>query len=248
MDSIKELIELSDRYNSERLRGHRNSRINTYEYIDLYLNWYSKSKSVFEKYFDKNDASYCEFCSYSTNSNGHGFKNSFTRQLPIFNELIERIKKDSLRTNMQNEITNKCFLIHGHNEILKWEVVRLVEREFRIEVVILHEQLNSGQTIIEKFEANSTVDFAIALWTQDDEGRKKGTIDFRPRARQNVVFETGYFFGQLGRSKVIVLNDPEIEIPSDNSGIVYIPLNENWKYHLISEIKGICEAINNNNF
>jgi len=241
MDIIKELIELADRYNSERLQGFKTSKVNRHEYIDLYLDWYTKSKLLFAKYFNKSDESYTEFCSYSTDCNGYGFKDNFTRQYPIFKQLIERIKKGELKIDKPKEMTNKCFLIHGHNEALKLEVARLVEKELGIEVKILHEQLNKGKTVIEKFEANSIVDFAIALWTYDDEGRKKGDENNSPRARQNVIFETGYFFGQLGRSKVIVLNEPEIEIPSDYNGMVYIPLNGNWKYDLINEIKGIYE-------
>ena len=243
MDLIEELIALAERYNSERLQDFMTSKVNKYEFIDLYLDWYSKSKILFSEYFDDTDAMFNEFSSYSTDCNGYGLKNNFTRQFPIFKQLIERIKKGvpQIGKNKPKEMTNKCFLIHGHNEVLKLEVARLVEKELGIEVKILHEQLNKGRTVIEKFEANSIVDFAIALWTYDDEGTKKGEKELKPRARQNVILETGYFFGQLGRSKVIVLNAPDIEIPSDYSGMVYIPLDGNWKYDLISEIKGIYE-------
>lgn len=241
MDIIQNLIELAERYNSERLQDFMTSKVNKYEYIDLYLDWYSQSKMLFGDYFDESDAAFKEFCSYSTDCNGYRLKDNFTRQFPIFRQLIDRIKKGVPKIEKPQEMTNKCFLIHGQNEVLKLEVARLIEKELGIEVKILHEQLNRGKTIIEKFEANSIVDFAIALWTYDDEGRKKGEEGLIPRARQNVILETGYFFGQLGRSKVIVLLDPEIEIPSDYSGMVYIPLVGNWKYDLIKEIKGIYE-------
>lgn len=241
MDIIQEIIELAERYNSERLQDFETSKVNKYKFIDLYLEWYSKSKILFADYFDESDTTYNEFCSYSTDCNGYGLKDNFTRQFPIFKQLIDRIKKGVPKIDKPREMTNKCFLIHGHNEALKLEVARLVEKELGIEVKILHEQLNKGRTVIEKFEANSIVDFAIALWTYDDEGMKKGEENLKHRARQNVILETGYFFGQLGRSKVIVLNEPEIEIPSDYSGMVYIPLDGNWKYDLISEIKGIYE-------
>ena len=141
----------------------------------------------------------------------------------------------------------KCFLVHGHNERLKYEVSRFLseelKKELKIDVTILHEKLNYGNTIIEKFERFSDVDFVVALWSADDWGRKKrlkkrnGKIKNNHRARQNVIFETGFFIGKLGREKVIVLYDMKVEIPSDYHGILYIPLTDNWKFKLQEEIK-----------
>jgi predicted nucleotide-binding protein len=139
----------------------------------------------------------------------------------------------------------KCFLVHGHNEKFKYEVSRFLSKELKIDVTILHEELNYGKTIIEKFEKFSDVDFVVTLWSADDWGRKKGLkkrngkIKNNHRARQNVIFETGYFIGKLGREKVIVLYDMKVEIPSDYHGVLYIPLRDNWKFNLQEEIKRI---------
>lgn len=114
-------------------------------------------------------------------------------------------------------------------------------RELGIHPVILHEQPNKSRTIIEKFEAHSSnVKYAVVLLTPDDLG---GLIsnpnDQSPRARQNVVFEMGYFFGSLGRGKVCALLSPEVEHPSDIDGIMYIPLDQRdeWKGSLFRELK-----------
>jgi hypothetical protein len=101
--------------------------------------------------------------------------------------------------------TNQCFLVHGHNESKKFEIARFIENDLRIRTVILHEQPNKGRTIIEKFVDYSKVDFAVALWTADDEGKAKSETDLKMRTRQNVIFETGFFIGKLGRENVIVL-------------------------------------------
>jgi predicted nucleotide-binding protein len=45
-------------------------------------------------------------------------------------------------------------------------------------------------------------------------------IDFKYRARQNVLLELGYFIGKLGRSRVCCLYKGELEIPSDLSGVI----------------------------
>jgi len=59
-----------------------------------------------------------------------------------------------------------------------------------------------------------------------------------PRARQNVIFELGFFFGLLGRDNVCVLYENGVELPSDVQGLMYKPLDEeaNWKAELEREL------------
>ena len=63
---------------------------------------------------------------------------------------------------MNVQDNNKIFIVHGHNEALKQEVARLVEKQ-GLEAIILSEQANRGKTIIEKFEEHSDVGAAICL-------------------------------------------------------------------------------------
>ncbi|HHY2883632.1 TPA: TIR domain-containing protein [Enterobacter asburiae] len=95
------------------------------------------------------------------------------------------------------------------------------------------------RTIIEKFEAESgDVSFAIVLMTPDDSGSALASESTRLRARQNVLYELGYFAGKLGRGKVLVLRKGDIEIPSDLAGVLYTELDEHggWKRKLLSEL------------
>jgi predicted nucleotide-binding protein len=108
--------------------------------------------------------------------------------------------------------------------------------------IILHEQPNEGKTIIEKFESHSHVDYAIVLMTGDDEGSVKGPNEppsRSSRVRQNVIFELGFFAAQLGRKPVSVLRENGVEIPSDISGILYIPIDPSgsWRFKLAQELK-----------
>jgi predicted nucleotide-binding protein len=137
--------------------------------------------------------------------------------------------------------TNTCFIVHGHNEARKFEVARYIEVELRRKAIILHEQPNRGRTIIEKFEDYSKVDFAVALWTADDEGKSKKDTELKNRSRQNVILETGFFIGALGRKNVIVLYEDGVEIPSDYSGVIFIRLADNWKDDLRKEVEAIYE-------
>ena len=82
--------------------------------------------------------------------------------------------------------------------------------------------------------------FAIALLTPDDIGSLAGEEQsLKPRARQNVIFELGYFTGKLDRGRVCALKGENVEIPSDYDGVLYIPLDESggWQMILMRELK-----------
>lgn len=136
--------------------------------------------------------------------------------------------------------TNSIFIVHGRNDGVKAQVSNLLLK-LGLNPIILHEQTNQGKTIIEKFETNANVSAAIVLFTDDDLGKYKDDENLESRARQNVIFEAGYFIGKLGRSKTIILNSPNIKIPSDLQGYVYIELDnkERWHFDLARELKGI---------
>jgi len=117
--------------------------------------------------------------------------------------------------------------------------------------IILHERPNEGRTIIEKFEKNADVQFAIVLLSPDDMAYAKGgtPADARARARQNVVLELGYFVGKLGRARVFALKrDTDIELPNDISGVVYTSYDSqgHWQFELVRELKAVGYAVDAN--
>lgn len=133
---------------------------------------------------------------------------------------------------------SRVFIVHGHDDAAKESVARFIQK-IGLEPIILHEQPNAGRTIIEKFEVCADVGFAIILLTPDDVGAAKTAADkFKPRARQNVIVELGYFVGKLGRSRVCPLHKPSIEIPSDFHGVGYVEMDGAgaWKTKLAQEL------------
>jgi predicted nucleotide-binding protein len=54
-------------------------------------------------------------------------------------------------------------------------------------------------------------------------------INFRPRARQNVILELGYFYARLHRKRVCCLYKEGVEIPSDISGLIYKKFSKSIK-------------------
>lgn len=143
--------------------------------------------------------------------------------------------------------TAPIFVVHGQDHVLLHQAVRILERASSREVVVLHEQANAGRTLLEKFEAHaSAASYAVVLLTPDDRGGARDQDHQLARARQNVIFELGFFFGRLGRNRLAVLLAPSLEQPSDIAGLVYIAVDASgaWKYALARELdaSGIAVA------
>jgi predicted nucleotide-binding protein len=138
------------------------------------------------------------------------------------------------------------FVVHGHDDARKYELVRLLDRATDRDAQILHEQPNKGATVLEKLERHAeSAAFAVVLLTGDDEGRVAGGGDLKPRGRQNVILELGLFIGLLGRDRVAVLVDPAVERPSDLDGLVYIALDPAgaWRHALVGELEAAGIAV-----
>lgn len=147
-----------------------------------------------------------------------------------------RIKKENPKVS-ENEI----FVVHGHDDGLKNEVARFLEK-LNLKPIILHEQASSGDTIIEKIERYSNVGFGIVLYTPCDVGNSVEKQDkLNPRARQNVIFEHGYLLGKLGRKNVVALIKDDVEKPNDISGVVYINYvaSDGWKTDIAKELNAV---------
>lgn len=131
------------------------------------------------------------------------------------------------------------FLVHGRDHDAVNNVKLRVYDLTGVMPEILADQAGQSDTIIEKFERRAGAsDYAIVLLTPDDEGRLAGSDEsLKPRARQNVILELGYFFGRLGRKRVAVLNRG-VEQPSDVHGLNYISYGgETWLEELRKELR-----------
>ena len=157
--------------------------------------------------------------------------------IEIFRVYLEDVEETPGFVQTQSLNYSKVFIVHGHDGELKQSVARIIEKQ-GIEAIILSEQANLGRTIIEKLEGYTDVGGAICLFTADDLGRAKSSEDDSYRARQNVVFEAGYFMGKLGRDHVVMLADQGVEIPSDLAGVVYAD-TKNWQFDMLKEVKAI---------
>jgi predicted nucleotide-binding protein len=149
------------------------------------------------------------------------------------------LPNEAAQSQGKNPNNKEIFLVHGQDEGTMHEVARFIEK-IGLTPIILHEEPDKGRTIIEKFEDHSrNIGFAVVLMTPDDVGGPKGNLlGQEPRARQNVIFELGFFVGKLGRNQVCALRKGEIELPTDYLGVLYKPIDNAgaWKGKLAREL------------
>lgn len=164
-------------------------------------------------------------------------------KLVILKNNIDQYIVEDIPKTKDLSLTNnkKIFIVHGHDDKLKYEMSNWL-RSLDLDPIILHLTANMGiKTIIDKIKENSDVGCAIVLMTADDLGKAKEEESLKPRARQNVVFEAGYFLGKLGEEHVILLYDHGLEAPGDLSGCVYIEADPygGWKEQVRTEFKAM---------
>ena len=229
------------------------SKKNITAYDPEFSAWNNALIRFIEKKYGVNSSTFKNFktrsyslSAFTTSTPHSSFVQAFQRDMEItFNELkylleeeLEELPNYDTKTSSNNiKNSKKVFIVHGRDDSKKYEVYGFLHH-LGLEPIILHEQVNNGQTIIEKIENNSDVCCAIVLLTPDDEGKLKGTDNtLKTRARQNVIFEAGFFMGKLGRKRTILLSGVEDKM-SDIDGIVYLDIN-NYKYDLEQELKAL---------
>lgn len=161
-------------------------------------------------------------------------------EFDVSTEAVEAIVSQAVSANLSGSERDDIFIVHGHDETTKLKTSEFLTDLVKRPPIILHRQANKGRTLIEKFEDSAdSAAYAVILATADDIGRAMKDTDLKPRARQNVVFEMGFFIGAIGRGRVAVLYDEDIEEVGDMKGIVYIALDKAgaWKSQLAKEIE-----------
>ncbi|MES2429308.1 MAG: nucleotide-binding protein [Bacteroidota bacterium] len=166
------------------------------------------------------------------------------------NEIIENQVKDFIRLveDIMNE-NKKIFIVHGKNSEMRNDVTSFLGK-LKQEWTVLELSKNAGQTIIEKFITEARkCGYAIILFSADDEGKYKMDSEYKPRTRQNVILELGFFLGYLERKNIFILHDDiPLDIPTDFSGIVYESYDKKGAWHnkLIRELKATGQYIQDN--
>jgi predicted nucleotide-binding protein len=243
-DNIEQLIRIG-----ESLLPKGGSEFDGYngEYQPEYVSWRLQTFSILDE-LGKSASLLLKELQDDTNG-AYFYQSSASRILGVLKAALAIVQRKPTRIVKEENVDNtKVFIVHGRDEAILHTVARFVEK-LHLNPIILFEQPGQGKTIIEKFEKYSSTKYAIILFTPDDIGRASKESELKPRARQNVVLELGYFIGKLDRKNVAVLFDESIEMPSDFRGIEYIPIDPAgaWKLKLAKEMKASGLLIDMNN-
>ena len=220
---------------------------NTHTAINAYHQWYNAAIIYFSQYYDGTNIDYQRFKAIDNGGNGYSLRTTYHQISGIYHVLLNNINK-KMESIIEKQISNtKVFIVHGHDEVMKLSVESFL-KQIQLEPIILNEQTSQSKTVIEKLESYSDVGFAVILLSPCDEGCSKNSTKLKPRARQNVILELGYFIGLLGRDKVCILKKSEVEEPSDFTGIIYISFEkqDGWKIQLSRELKAAGYSIDLN--
>jgi predicted nucleotide-binding protein len=131
---------------------------------------------------------------------------------------IFEIRANSELSGPRVESEPRTFLTHGRSEDWR-EVQAFIEKDLKTPTIELAQEPNAGRTIIEKLEDNAAkCTCAVIVMTGDDFANSDV-----PRVRENVMHEIGFFQGKFGRQGVVLLHEEAVSIPTNLSGLVYIP-------------------------
>lgn len=138
----------------------------------------------------------------------------------------------------------RLLLVHGRDPTSRDQLDRLLV-QLGLSPLIMAAEATLGRSLPEKFEdIAEAVDGAIALVTPDDVGGLStgSASSFQARARQNVWVEVGWFWGALGRSRVLLIGKQDVELPSDLSGLLVEQFTET-PAEREEEIRGWVESL-----
>lgn len=169
--------------------------------------------------------------------------------------IAQEVRGASQPARAEAEAPHSVFVVHGHDGTAL-EQVHAYLRGLGIETVVLSRRPGPAQSLFQKFlTVSKEARFAIVLLTADDFGASRlqyeadGVADkaLQFRARQNVIFELGFFYGFLGWESVFVVYRepnkvfPNFERPSDLDGVIFDTIDDTGQWRETLQTK-LAEA------
>jgi predicted nucleotide-binding protein len=134
--------------------------------------------------------------------------------------LANELQRSPKRLNLEQA---KIFIVHGRDELALAQLKSLL-LEKNVRPIVLKDTPKTGPEILDKLEEEiGRCAGGFILLTPDDEGRLRNTEQqLVERARQNVIFESGYLLAQFRDARrVCFLVQRPVEMPSDLKGLLY---------------------------
>ncbi|MGE3542119.1 MAG: TIR domain-containing protein [Candidatus Tectimicrobiota bacterium] len=134
--------------------------------------------------------------------------------------------------------TKNVFISYGHNEVVLSRVERFLRDRLGLNPIVLANQPDEGLTVVEKLEKYATLCcYGIVIMTEDDKAESVR------RARQNVIHEIGYLHGLIGRKRVLLLRQDNVELFSNISGVVYKSFSSEQVERTFDDIRKDLETL-----
>ncbi|PVX24871.1 MAG: hypothetical protein CW691_06225 [Candidatus Bathyarchaeum sp.] len=161
------------------------------------------------------------------------------------NSLLRKVKllltPPASDARLNNQVrSNKIFLVHGNDTEMKNDATQTLQK-LELDPIILHETKNNQQTLIEKITEHNHVSFAVVLLSPDDLAypKEKTPNEAKQQAKQNVIFELGYFLGRLGKQNVVAIyrKKKDFEVPNQYNGVLWIEYKTGWYFKLIKQLQ-----------
>jgi hypothetical protein len=141
---------------------------------------------------------------------------TFDPNMPV--DYVSRIQYSHERIAQvaRNPPPRCVFISHGHSS--DWYPVQaFLEKDFHIDTLEFAQEPIKGRTNLQKLsEESEKCGFAVIVMTGDDE------LGDKPRARENVINEIGFFQGKYGLDRVCILHEDGTNIPSNIHGLGYV--------------------------
>ena len=252
IDRLQGRIEELEGFDVQTLVKGRSPEITSLEVAikDTLGRCFGEHTSAFNRFQSAADLQYFSMSLYGVDDYSTPTRRNIANAIALLTQAQRTLREDLADHEHSTEISssvkktavvpsNRVFVVHGHDDAALQGLARFLEK-LGLEAIILKEQPDQGRTIIEKFEDTSDdIGFAVVLLTPDDIGASVKAETSDARARQNVVFELGYFAAKLGRGRVCLLRKGHVEIPSDLYGVIYTDMDpaDGWKAKLVGELK-----------
>mgnify|MGYP003602234178 FL=1 len=252
IDRLQGRIEELEGFDVQTLVKGRSPEITSLEVAikDTLGRCFGEHTSAFNRFQSAADLQYSSMSLYGVDDYSTPTRRNIANAIALLKQAQRTLREDLADHEHSTEISssvkktgvvpsNRVFVVHGHDDAALQGLARFLEK-LGLEAIILKEQPDQGRTIIEKFEDTSDdIGFAVVLLTPDDLGGSVKADTPNARARQNVIFELGYFAAKLGRGRVCLLRKGHVEIPSDLYGVIYTDMDpaDGWKAKLVGELK-----------
>jgi predicted nucleotide-binding protein len=170
----------------------------------------------------------------------------FSREVRLASDFVELLEQTAnsavgclLSRASRTPATSNVFIIHGKDELNSRRLSDHL-RDEGLNPVVMMAQPGMSRPLSDKFEEEaSKCAFAFALFTADDV-IQSGSKEYY-QARPNVIYETGWFVGRLGKSRIAPLLQDGAEMHTDLQGISRIHFDQDVReksHDIRRELKG----------